>query len=80
MEYDREIAQARTELAQLEHRVQNLTQQHSGEARKQRTRRLIQRGAIVESLVPGAENMSNEQLKTLLEKALRGPVPLGHGD
>lgn len=37
-------------------------------SRKERTHRLIERGAILESFLRNPENMSNEQVKTLLEK------------
>lgn len=38
--------------------------------RKLRTRRLIERGAILESLIPNPEILSNEQIKALLKAAL----------
>lgn len=38
----------------------------SVEKRKKRTKRLIERGAILESVINNVENFSNEQLQTLL--------------
>ncbi len=39
--------------------------------RKERTHRLITRGAILESLIENAEELTYEEIKILLEKAKR---------
>ena len=46
-------------------------QQKKEQERKDRTKRLIERGVILESLVPGAAAFSNEQIKAFLEKTVR---------
>lgn len=61
-----EIEKTKTEIRQLENRAKRLTQGHSQLERKARTRRLIQRGAILESLIPGAETLTNEQIQSVL--------------
>ena len=38
--------------------------------RKARTKRLIERGAILESLISGADVFTNEQIKAFLEKTI----------
>ncbi len=38
--------------------------------RKARTKRLIERGAILESLVSGAASLTNDQIKAFLEKTV----------
>ncbi len=42
----------------------------SERVRKERTHRLIERGAILESFLRDPETMTNEQIKALLEKKL----------
>ena len=42
----------------------------SDKLRKERTHRLIERGAILESFLRDPEKMSNEQIKSLLERKL----------
>lgn len=39
--------------------------------RKARTKRLIERGAILESLISEADTFTNEQIKAFLEKTIR---------
>jgi hypothetical protein len=57
-----EITEAKMKLRQLENRVNRLMQAQNTELRKQRTRRLIERGAILESMIDGAENITNDQI------------------
>ena len=45
-------------------------QRQKEQERKDRTKRLIERGAILESLVPGAAEYTNEQIKAFLEKTV----------
>lgn len=61
-----EIEKTKTEIRQLENKAKRLTQSHSNLERKARTRRLIQRGAILESLIPQAETLTNEQIQSVL--------------
>ncbi|MGL5514510.1 MAG: DUF3847 domain-containing protein [Sporomusa sp.] len=60
------IEKTKMEIRQLENRAKRLTQAHSQLERKARTRRLIQRGAILESFIPDAETMTNEQIQSIL--------------
>lgn len=45
-------------------------QQQKEHDRKARTKRLIERGAILESLIGNAEALSNEEIKALLQTVL----------
>jgi dynactin complex subunit len=70
-DYTEKIAGLEEQIAQLENRRRELLQKNREKERKARTKRLIERGAILESLIDGADDMTNEQIQTLLEKALR---------
>ena len=59
-----------TELQKL-HQQQMKEKREAIKRRKARTHRLIVRGAIAEKLVPGAENMSDEQFQEELYAAIR---------
>lgn len=63
---DDEIQEAQTKIEQLTHRQDRLVSKLKIEERKKRTRRLIERGAILESVIGNAEDFSNEQLQALL--------------
>ena len=65
------IAGIEAEIKQLENRRKKLLQQQKEQERKVRTRRLIERGAILESLLDGAETLTNEEVKTVLSAALK---------
>ncbi len=58
------------EIRQLENQKKQLMQQQKEAERKARTKRLIDRGAILESLIPGAAAFTNEQIKAFLEKTI----------
>lgn len=70
--------------------MKRLMQERKTAERKARTKRLIERGAILESLIDGAESMTNEEIKAVLQTALppvhaaQNPqisaAPLGNGD
>jgi hypothetical protein len=64
------IADAKDELRKMENRRKRLIQSQKVEIRRQRTRRLIERGAIVESLIDGADKVTNKQFKSLMGKIL----------
>ena len=55
-----------TELRQLENRQKILLNKKTNEERKARTRRLIERGAILESVFPAVAAMTGEEVKTFL--------------
>jgi hypothetical protein len=58
------------QIAQLENQKKGLLQQQKEAERKARTKRLIERGAILESLIPNAADYTNEQIQTLLVKII----------
>ena len=70
---DDQIAKAEEEIRQLQNRKKKLLNQKKAEERKIRTHRLVERGAILESLLEQPELYGNEQIKGLLEVALRTP-------
>ena len=64
------IESIQTQIEQLENERKRLVQRQKEQERKDRTKRLIERGAILESLVPGAAEYTNEQIKAFLEKTV----------
>ena len=58
----------RKKIRQLENRQKILLNRKAHAERKARTHRLIERGAILESVFPEIVPMSGEQVKTFLEK------------
>ena len=53
---------------QLENREKKLKRIASKEERNKRTKRLIERGAILESFIENADEYSNKEIKEILEK------------
>jgi hypothetical protein len=74
-DYTEKITSIEEQIAQLKNRQRELTQKHKARERKERTRRLIERGAIAESLIDGADALTNEQFKSVIERALRADQP-----
>ena len=72
--YDEKIAEAKQKIEQEQNRMKRLIQEHKTAERKARTKRLIERGAILESFIDGAERLSNDDIKALLQKTLL-PIP-----
>lgn len=60
---EEKIAKAEEEIRQLQNRKRKLLNQKKDAERKARTHRLIERGAILESLLEKPEQYSNEQIK-----------------
>ena len=58
-------------IQQLENQKKQLLQKQKADERKARTKRLIERGAILESLISDAGSFSNEQIKAFLEKTVQ---------
>lgn len=56
-----------TELKQLENRQKILLNRKHKEERRQRTHRLIEQGAILESIFPEVAAMTGEQVKAFLQ-------------
>jgi TolA-binding protein len=65
------IADAKERIEQYENQMKLLLQKQKEQERRERTRRLIERGAILESLIPGADSFTNEQIKLFLEKTVQ---------
>lgn len=63
---DDEIQSTQRQIEQLTHRQDRLVSKLKVEERKKRTRWLIQRGAILESVIDSATDFTNEQIQTLL--------------
>ena len=57
-------------LQQAKHRMEAVEARNRKKERSARTRRLIQEGAILESVFPQAQHMKLEALKAILEKRL----------
>ena len=69
MENAKEEMQAvREKIRQLENRQKILMNKKTDAERKERTHRLIERGAILESAFPEIVPMTGEQVKAFLEK------------
>ncbi|MDD4414007.1 MAG: DUF3847 domain-containing protein [Oscillospiraceae bacterium] len=64
------IDSIKNQIQQLENQKKQLLQKQGAADRKARTKRLIERGAILESLIPGADKYTNEQIKAFLEKTV----------
>ncbi|WP_392434283.1 DUF3847 domain-containing protein [Finegoldia magna] len=56
-------------LRQLKNQENKILKQDIEKRRKERTHRLITRGAILESLIGNAEELTDEEIKILLEEA-----------
>lgn len=58
-------------LRQLKNQEKKILKQDIVKRRKERTHRLITRGAILESLIENAEELTDEEIKILLEEAIK---------
>ena len=65
------IAGIEEQIQQLENQKKRLIQEQNEQERKARTRRLIERGAILESQIDGADVLTNDQIKIFLEKTIQ---------
>ena len=65
-----EIEDSKKKIQQYENREKILWQKLSREERRERNHRLIVRGAVFESIVPEAKNMTDEEAAALLRLAL----------
>ena len=61
----------KTEIRQLENRQKILLNRKTDAERKARTRRLIEHGAILESIFPAISNMTGEEVKAFLSAISR---------
>ena len=58
-------------LRQLKNQEKKILKQDIEKRRKEITHRLITRGAILESLIENAEELTDEEIKILLEEAIK---------
>ena len=63
----------KTEIRQLENRQKILLNRKTDAERKARTRRLIEHGAILESIFPATSDMTGEEVKAFLSAISRLP-------
>ena len=66
-------------LLQAKHRMEEAEARNRKKERSLRTRRLIQEGAILESVFPQAQHMELEALKAILEQRLGTKEPNNEG-
>ena len=72
------IEKAKTTIRQGENLVKQLKKENAELERRQRTNRLIQRGAILEKFIDEPESLTNEQIKILLQTAFRSAQATVH--
>ena len=65
------MTEQENKLLQAKHRMEAAEARNRKKERSARTRRLIQEGAILESVFPQAQHMELEALKAILEQRLR---------
>ena len=71
MSENKALTQEEKELLQARHRLEEAEARQRVRKRKARTRRLIQEGAILESVVPWIANIELDALKRILEERLK---------
>jgi len=64
------IASVEDRIKQLENQRRQLIQKHKADERKARTRRLIQRGAILEGFIPDPADYTEEEIQIFLNNTL----------
>jgi hypothetical protein len=69
-DYTERIAGLDEQIARLENRRRELMQKNRERERKARTRRLIERGAIVESVIGGTDELTGERFKAFIERVM----------
>ena len=57
------------QIDQLKNQKREVLAKEKAQARKERTRRLIQRGAILEQYLSGAENLTNDEVGEIVKYA-----------
>lgn len=61
------------QIEQLKNQKKEVLAKEKAQARKERTRRLIQRGAILEQYLDDAENLTNEDIDAIVKHAFNTP-------
>ncbi|MDL2234638.1 DUF3847 domain-containing protein [Christensenellaceae bacterium OttesenSCG-928-L17] len=67
---DERIAEMKLKKEQAENQLKQLLTRQKEAVRKARAHRLIERGAMLESMIDGADALTNEQIKSVLAVAL----------
>ncbi len=62
-----ELEKYEKKIVQLKNREKQIKKMASIEGRKKRTDRLIERGAILESLIENADELFNDEIKSILQ-------------
>ncbi|ERJ83274.1 hypothetical protein HMPREF1987_01008 [Peptostreptococcaceae bacterium oral taxon 113 str. W5053] len=62
-----ELEKYEKKIIQLKNREKQIKKMASIEGRKKRTDRLIERGAILESLIENADELFNDEIKSILQ-------------
>ncbi|MDR0905014.1 MAG: DUF3847 domain-containing protein [Oscillospiraceae bacterium] len=70
------IAEIQEEIRQRENRVKEILRTEKDRTKKERTHRLCERGALLESLIANSETLTGAQIKDILEIALATPDAL----
>ncbi|MDO5717424.1 MAG: DUF3847 domain-containing protein [Tissierellia bacterium] len=70
---DAEKEQYEVKLEQLKNQEKKIRRKISQEERKRRPKRLIERGAILESFIDEASEKSNEEIKAILQTVFNRP-------
>ena len=65
---DEQVQNVRDKIQELQNKEKRLLNQQKEADRKARTKRLIERGAILESILPNSIELTNEQFKVLIEE------------
>lgn len=65
---ENELEKYEKKLVQLKNQEKKIRKQASLEERKKRNHRLIERGAILESFIPNAQDYSNQEIKNILQE------------
>lgn len=61
------------QIEQLKNQKKEVLAKERAQARKERTRRLIQRGAILEQYLDNAEDLTNEDVESIVKYAFNAP-------
>lgn len=70
MAHNRPMTEDEKKLLQAQHRMEAVEARNRQKDRKARTRRLIQMGAVLESVFPEVQNMELDELKLELKRRL----------
>ncbi len=73
---DERIAEMKLKKEQAENQLKQLLSKQKEAERKARAHRLIERGAMLESMIDGADALTNEQIKSVLAAALNSEAAI----